>query len=137
MKKMGFTLVELLAVLAILAILMSLAAFSVVNVLNNQKNVLADEMEKNLTEAAVSYVEKKHIRLSKCSTSFNEQNPTAIESDNKCYQYLTVEQVIEEGLFTDGEGYCNKEGKILVYKKNYGNYSEIKAEAEREICKQR
>lgn len=134
MDKKGFTLVELLAVIAILGILMTVAGVSVIAVLNNQRNTLGLNMERDLKEAAISYVQEKSIYLKTCSSSFNPQNPSSSESS--CYKVITAKEIISLGLFEDNKDYCKKEEKIIVYKENIGSYKDFSVYMPDKMCRE-
>lgn len=132
-EKNGFTLVEVLAVLAVLAILITAAGTSVVGVLNKNEQKLRNEMEENLKDAAISYIQNEKIILRKCSTTFDPTNPS--EAEKNCYRYVKVETLLKTGIFTDDQGYCKKEEQILVYKTQENEYSELRAYGKEGICR--
>lgn len=132
-KKRGFTIVELLAVIAILGIIVTFAVSSVSRVLSKQDEKLRTEMEKNLKEAAIAYIQDKKIILKECSTDFSKENPNATE--NKCYREVKVQDIINQSLFEDNNEYCNKNATVLVYKENKGNYSELEAYVKEGTCR--
>ncbi|MCI8575698.1 MAG: type II secretion system protein [Bacilli bacterium] len=131
-KKQGFTLVELLAVIGIIGILVTIASASVVSVLNKQKETLAADTEKKLKDAAIAYIQDKKIRLTSCPSNFDPKNPG---SQTSCYRKIKVAEIINQGLFDDTAGHCNKEAYIIVYKSAQENYKENIAYAEEGICK--
>ncbi len=130
-QKKGFTLVEVLVVLGILAILMTLSATSVISIMRKNDDKLKNEMEKNLKEAAIAYMEEKKIILKKCSNNFDPANPN---TETSCYKKLTVQELINSGLFTDEAGYCKKEENILIYRANENEYTELRAYVKEGTC---
>lgn len=67
MKNKGFTLVEILAVVAIIAILSASAVLGVNAIINRQRQNLANEAEKHISEAALSYFStKKNLYVEAC-----------------------------------------------------------------------
>lgn len=132
MEKKGFTLVELLVVIAVIGIIMTVATFSVVGILNREKNKLLDEMEKNLKEAAIAYIQSEKIILKSCSTNFNPENPNS--SETKCYKEILVSEIADSPLFTDDAGYCDRTKKVLVYKYNAGNYTDLRGYVKKGTC---
>lgn len=132
MEKKGFTLVELLVVIAVLGVIMSFATFSVVGILNREKNKLLNEMENNLASAAVAYVQSEKIILKNCSTSFNPENPNPSES--RCYKEILVSEIADSPLFTDDAGYCDRTKKVVVYKYNSGDYTDLKSFVKKGTC---
>lgn len=132
MEKKGFTLVELLVVITILGILMSVASISVVGILNREKNKLLEEMEKNLSEAAIAYIQSEKIMLKSCSTSFDPEHPNG--ADTSCYREISVQDIANSPLFTDDEEYCDRTQKVMVYKYNNGNYTDLRAYVKKGTC---
>lgn len=130
-KNKGFTLVELLAVLAILATIMTIAVTSVTSVLNKNREKLAEKMESDLSSAAIAYIEDKHWTLAKCTSVDAE---TQSFSPASCYKEVAVKDIIDSGLFTDDEGYCDSSAKVWIYKENLGTYSELKAYVKKGTC---
>lgn len=130
-QKKGFTLVEVLVVLGVLAILMTLSATSVISIMKRNNEKIKSEMEKNIKDAAIAYVEEKKISLRKCSMDFDPANPN---SETNCYQTITVEELIKSGLFTDDAAHCNKEEKILIYRASESEYSELRAYLKEGTC---
>lgn len=131
--KNGFTLIELLAVIGIIGILMMIASSAVISILNKQKEALAKDTEQRLKDAAVSYIQEKSIKLTKCPTEFNPANPNP--SVSTCYRKIKVSEIINSGLFDDFQGYCDKTKEILVYKETKTNYTDLKAFSKEQICK--
>lgn len=134
-KKKGFTLVELLAVLAIIGLVATLASTSVISILNKNKKTLVQEMEEKLKDAAISYVEANKIYLSKC-TSINISTKNPGWYPDKCYKEIQVGEIINQGLFTDDNGYCDKTASVVVYKELVNNqYLELNTYIKEGTCK--
>jgi len=131
-KKNGFTLVEILAVIAIIGVLITLASTSVVSIMNREKKKLASEMQKNLENAAVAYLQSEKITLRNCSTSFNPENPNT--SERNCYREVLVEDIIKSGLLTDDGKYCDRTKKVLVYRYKNAEYSDYRAFVKEGTC---
>ena len=132
-QKNGFTLVEVLEVIGILGVIMTISATAVIGIIKNSDKKLKNEMENNLKDAAVAYMEEKKIYLRKCSTDFDPENPNA--SDVNCYQAITVQELIDSGLFTDDSKYCNREESILIYRATETEYTEFRAYVKEGTCK--
>jgi len=132
-RKKGFTLVELLAVLGILGILVTLASTSVLTILNKQRETLAKEMQDNMLDAAISYIQDKRITLKKCNSSFNPETPDPTESN--CYRIIKVADIVNSGLIDDNSEYCDRNADIIVYKATLPNYTELRSYAKEGICK--
>ena len=132
-KKGGFTIVELLAVILVIGIIMTFAIASVTGVLSKQNEKLQGEMEKNLKEAAIAYIQDQRIILKDCSSDFSKENPNT--NENKCYREVKVEDIINRSLFEDKNESCSKDATVLVYKENKGNYSELEAYVKEGTCR--
>lgn len=132
--KKGFTIVELLAVLAILSILTVIGGVSVFGIIGNVRKQSLEDGLKNLQEASITYVQDKKIYLTSCTADFDPKNPSARPQNNTCYKELTLKNILEEQLFDVGDLKCHETKKIIVYRSQNGNYSELKSELSENIC---
>lgn len=132
-KNKGFTLVEILAVIVILAVLMTTAGASVFHIIGESQEQLLEEQLKNLGDTAVTYVESKKYYLEKCEASFNPEIITT-QKEKACSKEILVSKLIEEGFFENKNDLCDPNKKIIVYKKNEGNYIELKSYIPENTC---
>jgi len=132
-NKKGFTLVEILAVIVILAILMTTAGASVFSIIGESQKELLEEQIKNLGDTAITYVESKKYYLEKCPSSFDPNNITT-KAEKDCSREILVSKLIEEGFFENKNDLCDSGKKIIVYKKNEGNYIELKSYIPENTC---
>lgn len=133
MKK-GFTLVELLAVLAILSIITIIGGVSVFGIIGNIRKQSLEDGLKNLQEASITYVQDKRLYLSSCTQDFDPQNPIANPLNNTCYKEITLKNILDEELFDVGDLKCHESKKIIVYRIQVDNYSELKSYLSENIC---
>lgn len=132
-NKKGFTLVELMAVIVILAILMTLGGVSVFKVVEDSKSELLKDQINSLKDTAITALEKKYFEI--CPSNFDEQNPD-ITQKNKCYREISVEELVANKAFENKNDLCKtKENKkIIVYRKNEGNFSELRSYVPENTC---
>ncbi|MBR1417209.1 MAG: prepilin-type N-terminal cleavage/methylation domain-containing protein [Bacilli bacterium] len=120
MKKNGFTLVELLAVIVILGIIIVVSTTAVSSIINNSKNELNNNALKNALDVAITYAEKEKIFISNdCALDkeITESNYKSISYPSGCSeQSVTVQKLIDMGLFNDDSNILKKDGKIIIYK---------------------
>lgn len=115
MNKKGFTLVELLATVVILGVLITIASFSATAMINNAKKKAGSLAVSNLKEAAITYYKQNNIKLSKCTAGFTadgDNTSSCITSANE----ITVNTLIEAGVFTDTKNTCDKNATVTVYR---------------------
>ena len=115
MNKKGFTLVELLATVVILGVLITIASFSATAMINNAKKKAGSLAVSNLKEAAITYYKQNNIKLSKCTAGFTadgDNTSSCITSANE----ITVNTLIEAGVFTDTKNACDKNATVTVYR---------------------
>lgn len=134
----GFTLVELLAVITVLAIIIGIATGSVVSVLNRSRKNMSREVRSNLSEAALTYA-MDHAYLEKCSVEFSKEiyedkNITNLNNNTACFQRLTVEELVNAGVFENNRNSCNPEDIVIVYRYNDGVNSDYKTYISEEAC---
>ncbi len=135
MKKNGFTLTELLAVIAVLALLIVIAAPNVLNMLNKQEEKLSEETVKELKDSAISYYSDTFFK--KCRNGFE---PTSVNSTDVagCTKKVTVQELIDGGIFRDEADTCDKTKEILVYyytnTSNGNDIVELRAFVPDDVC---
>lgn len=137
-KNSGFTLVELLAVIVILAIIITIASSGVIAVMNKSRKNMAREVRSNLEEVAISYA-LENYHLETCSEKFSKEiyvdkNINHLNENTNCFKRVTVEEVINAGLFEDSRGFCEKSDIVIVYRYNDGVNSEYKAYISENAC---
>ena len=128
----GFTLIEILAVIAIIAILATFAGVSVMNAINSSREELLQDQIKSVKDTAITYILNQSYSLRPCSTSFDETNPSTTEAN--CYRKITISNLINSGLFENRNDLCDPNGSVLVYRKNYGTYSELASYMTDDVC---
>lgn len=137
-RNSGFTLVELLGVMVVLAVVITVASGTVFSIMNKSRKKMASEVRSNLGEVAITYVlENSHLNT--CSVSFSKEvyenkNISNLSANASCTKKITVKTLIDEGLFEDGRGACNKNDEVIVYRYNDGVNSEYKAFVSETIC---
>ena len=92
MKKLnrkGFTLIELLAVITVLAIVSTISIYVMINVIGNTKEKSYQVTINNIVSAAGEYLKENSNKLFFISTG----------TDNKEYQCITVQNLIDTGYF--------------------------------------
>lgn len=137
-KNSGFTLVELLAVVIILAIVITIASSAVFSVMNKSRKNMASEVRSNLAESALTYA-LENIHLSLCTPEFSKEvyvnkNIANLASNTSCIKKVTVGKLIDEGIFEDKRGFCNREDEVIIYRYNDGANSEYKTYVSENIC---
>lgn len=137
-KTSGFTLVELLAVIVILAVVIMIASSSVIGIVNRSKRQMAKEVRGNLQESALTYA-LNNIHLEKCSTIFSEEvyahnDLSNLNKNTACTKKISIQELVNEGLFEDSRGACNKEDEVIIYRYNDGFNSEYKAYVSENLC---
>lgn len=137
-KNSGFTLVELLAVIVILSIIITIASSGVIAIMNKSRKNMAREVRSNLEEVATSYALEKY-HLEKCSVEFSKEiyvdkNINHLNENDNCFKRVTVEEVMNEGLFEDSRGFCEKSDIVIVYRYNDGVNSEYKTYISENAC---
>ena len=132
--KNGFTLVELLAVLAVLAVLAIIGGTSVFGILGKVRQKTLDESLASLKEVGISYIEQKKVYLDSCTSDFNPAYPTAKSENNDCYQSVSLQEIMNAGLFEAGNLKCHPEKRIIVYRVKSGNYTDFKTYLPDNIC---
>jgi len=134
-NKLGFTLVELLTVISILGILMTVGSVSVFSILNRMQEELLEEQIKSLGDTAVTYVESQKKYIEKCPSDFDPKNwESATASQKKCFKKVTVSTLIDEGMFENKKDLCEIDKNIIVYRKDFGNYTELHSYIEEDTC---
>lgn len=137
-KNSGFTLVELLAVIVVLAIIITVASSGIIAIMNKSRKNMAREVISNLEEVAISYA-LDNYHLETCSVEFSKEiyvdkNINHLNDNANCFKRVTVEEVINEGLFEDARGFCEKSDIVIVYRYNDGANSEYKAYISENVC---
>ncbi len=130
-RNSGFTLVELLGVMVVLAVVITFASSTIFSVMNNSRKKMASEVRNNLAEAALSYV-LESVHLDTCSVAFSKEvyenkNISNLNSNTSCTKKIKIQKLLDEGIFEDGRGFCNREDEVIVYRYNDGVTSEYKA----------
>lgn len=115
MNKNGFTLVELLATVVILGVLITIASFSATAMINNAKKKAGSLAVSNLKEAAITYYKQNNIKLSKCTAGFMVDGDNTSSCITKANE-VTVNTLIEAGVFTDTKNACDKNATVTVYR---------------------
>lgn len=115
MNKNGFTLVELLATVVILGVLITIASFSATAMINNAKKKAGSLAVTNLKEAAITYYKQNNIKLSKCTAGFMVDGDNTSSCITKANE-VTVNTLIEAGVFTDTKNACDKNATVTVYR---------------------
>lgn len=115
MNKNGFTLVELLATVVILGVLITIASFSATAMINNAKKKAGSLAVTNLKEAAITYYKQNNIKLSKCTAGFMVDGDNTSSCITKANE-VTVNTLIEAGVFTDTKNVCDKNATVTVYR---------------------
>lgn len=115
MNKNGFTLVELLATVVILGVLITIASFSATVMINNAKKKAGSLAVTNLKEAAITYYKQNNIKLSKCTAGFMVDGDNTSSCITKANE-VTVNTLIEAGVFTDTKNACDKNATVTVYR---------------------
>lgn len=115
MNKKGFTLVELLATVVILGVLITIASFSATAMINNAKKKAGSLAVSNLKEAAITYYKQNNIKLSKCTAGFMVDGDNTSSCITKANE-VTVNTLIEAGVFTDTKNACDKNATVTVYR---------------------
>ena len=115
MNKKGFTLVELLATVVILGVLITIASFSATAMINNAKKKAGSLAVSNLKEAAITYYKQNNIKLSKCTAGFMVDGDNTSSCITKANE-VTVNTLIEAGVFTDTKNVCDKNATVTVYR---------------------
>ncbi len=125
MNQKGFTLVEILAVIVVLGILMTVAGIGVTKVINDSRDKLIEDQMKSLADTAINYVANEGFFFDACPEGFNPTSPTTSEK-NKCYREVTVESLIQSGLFDNQKDVCNPNKFVLVYREGvYDNAGKL------------
>lgn len=137
-KNSGFTLVELLAVVVILAVVITIASSAVFSIMNKSKKNMASEVRSNLAESALTYA-LENIHLSLCSPEFSKEvyvnrNIANLNSNTSCTKKVTVGELVDDGVFEDKKGFCNREDEVIIYRYNDGVNSEYKTFVSENIC---
>lgn len=115
MNKKGFTLIELLATVVILGVLITIASFSATAMINNAKKKAGSLAVSNLKEAAITYYKQNNIKLAKCNEGFMVDGDNTSSCITKANE-VTVNELIEAGVFTDTKNACDKNATVTVYR---------------------
>ena len=125
MNRKGFTLVEILAVIVVLGILMTVAGIGVTKAINESRERLVKDQIASLGDTALNYVANENFFFEACPKDFNLANPTTSEK-NKCYREVTVESLIQSGLFDNNNDICDPNKFVLVYREGvYDNAGKL------------
>lgn len=140
-KNSGFTLVELLAVVVILAVVITVASGTVISIINKSKKNMARDVRESLAEAAVTYVlgnSYLSVCSDACTINSDEEFNTLVNGTNStcigCTKIVTVQELIENGVFEDSRGFCNINDTVAVYRYTDGKNSDYKAYVSESVC---
>lgn len=133
-KKNGFTLIEMIAVISIMAVLLAFSGIAVFGVIDTSQDELLEDQIAALSDTAITYVTSIKKKLSTCSNTFDPASPTTNASDASCYIAVKVSTIINNGYFKNHNSLCNPDKDVIVYRKNYGGYTEIKGYVPDNTC---
>ena len=128
MERKGFTLVELLAVIVLLSLVIIIVATSGFGAFNNAKESINNIEEKNLLEAAKTYLVEIDNEL--CST-LTASECTDLRTSCLSGCTLTVSEIEVTGYFTDKKNKCDNDAELFLQIKVDGSGNTIGYTAEK------